>query len=249
MLQDLQALRILISKRKGGPGSGHHGHAGRPGQVGGSTPGTGGVGVLAHVRSEKDKQYFSHGTVNDVLVNPDSYEEVREEIGTPKVTGTTKAIYHIPTGTLAFDIDTSRADSHLSMIARLAGVEWWKGADMPGDIGYWASSANENSVRFHVKWSSQGKGAKELIFDDSFAGVDIWGDRGVIDAFDNVYVAMGRISDIGFPNIPVNIRTSRTRRTMTTTLKEFVLAFKVALKGGPKDQGSGHFDLPGNKHR
>jgi hypothetical protein len=36
-----KSLRGLLTRYKGGPGSGHHGHAGRPGRVGGSQPGKG----------------------------------------------------------------------------------------------------------------------------------------------------------------------------------------------------------------
>jgi len=39
-----QHYQEQYTKRKGGPGSGHHGHAGRPGKRGGSLPGKGGVG-------------------------------------------------------------------------------------------------------------------------------------------------------------------------------------------------------------
>ena len=64
------------SRRKGGPGSGHHGHAGRPGQRGGSAPGKGGGGGRGY--SGQIQFGTTRGTAS-ATTHPDGTVVVRRE--------------------------------------------------------------------------------------------------------------------------------------------------------------------------
>lgn len=56
-----QAENNILSRFKGGPGSGHHGHAGRPGKQGGSSPSP---GLLA---TGSDQELYRWGNLREVV--------------------------------------------------------------------------------------------------------------------------------------------------------------------------------------
>ena len=98
VIADLAILHGLISKRKGGPGSGHRGHAGRPGMVGGSAPGTAtGQGPVAEAKDVERKALSAHRSDDELVVLPRG-SDMRQVVDAAYDSGVVMGFYHLDRG-------------------------------------------------------------------------------------------------------------------------------------------------------
>jgi hypothetical protein len=117
----MTAIKVIVRKTKGGPGSGNWGHSGRPGLQGGSAPG-GGVGGSSGGISER--QITGHTAVKAFLEKQLGDGKVRVEVDVPISQGRTRT-------TVSF----SRSDGYRASISGYKNSSGTYSARLTGNPG------------------------------------------------------------------------------------------------------------------